>query len=1210
MSGWVTGGSVQENRVGSHVVGTVDLGGLFDEDLARDIYNQLVSPDPLYAFEVRVTSMAAPDAVFSVTFTPIEDAFDPGATATVRADTAFDHETLPSVDLQFELVTAALQNPDDVPEFFTAGTGTRTLAVVDMPEPPTGLSLTGGVVVESAATGTVVGTLVAEDATPGPYTYTLVSGEGFQIVGNQLRVAAGGTLDFETAPARDVVVDVRNGAGMTARFTVGVEVQDAPEAPSGLALSAATVVENAEAGTLVAELAGTDPEGGALTYTLVQGEGLQIVENQLLVADGAQLDFEAASSIPVRIRVTDAEGLARVFDRTITIGDVQENPTDLVLDGPPLSETVQAGELVGFLQAVDPLGGELTFSIPAGRGFYLDGNGLYVDNGAAFDFETAPFVTLPVTVTTSSGNSTVFQQPIAIADVQENPVDLTLDGGTVFENAEAGTFVAILGAMDPLGGEVTFSVPVDSGFYIDSGLLYVGNGARLDFEAGASIPLSITATSSFGHSTVFQRSITIEDVAEQPQNLVLDGSTLAENAEAGSIVGFLYAEDPLGGEVTFSVPADSAFVVDGNMLLLAPGRQLDHETQPEISLAITARTVVGGYTTVFERSITIDNVPEAPVGLSLGDASVLEDAAAGTIVATLVASDPDNTDFVFGLVAGDGFAIEGNQLVVADSTLFDFETMPEVTVVIAVADADGNVSEFTRTVAIRDAAENPTDIGIAGATVAENAVAGTIVGTLSAADPQGGPFSYSTPDDSRFAVDGNNLVLVLGGTLDFETRPSESVTVTVSDSQGHTATFTRSIAVTDANDAPVVSPWLGNPVVRIAESAPAGREVARVTVADADVGATHTLSLLGPDAGSFVLDGDRVRLAQGATLDADAQPTLTFGVRATDNGNLADAVFLSVRIIEEAPSMEGLGAALGQAGVFAGLTVERTPDGARLMSGSVEVMLPENGMLRLLDGTISVGTETPLAALERLYFGGLGRAADGEGRMVYLDHIENGLSLSDIAWNMLRSDEFNSWVASRTNGQAPGELSNGEFVEILYQRVLGRASDTEGHAFWTGGLDAGGISREDLLVYFTQSPEARELFADETQVLWALDLDANLIRSFYDVTFDRDPDIEGLTFWMNALEDGLTVPQMAQFFVNSDEFQAIITSRPTAQAVAELYRQGLEREPDAEGLAFWAGHIDHGTGQWADILAGFVTSPEQYEQMRAYRDGEELFGQG
>jgi Ca2+-binding RTX toxin-like protein len=64
----------------------------------------------------------------------------------------------------------------------------------------------------------------------------------------------------------------------------------------------------------------------------------------------------------------------------------------------------------------------------------------------------------------------------------------------------------------------------------------------------------------------------------------------------------------------------------------------------------------------------------------------------------------------------------------------------------------------------------PTDIALSNATVAENSADDTVVGTLSAQDPDTGEtFTYSLVDDAGglFAISGNDIVVA--GALDFET---------------------------------------------------------------------------------------------------------------------------------------------------------------------------------------------------------------------------------------------------------------------------------------------------------------------------------------------------------------------------------------------------------------------------------------------------------
>jgi Ca2+-binding RTX toxin-like protein len=87
----------------------------------------------------------------------------------------------------------------------------------------------------------------------------------------------------------------------------------------------------------------------------------------------------------------------------------------------------------------------------------------------------------------------------------------------------------------------------------------------------------------------------------------------------------------------------------------------------------------------------------------------------------------------------------------------------------------------------------PIDIDLSNAAVAENSAAGTVVGALTASDPDAGDtLTFTLVDDAggRFAIDGANLVVA--GPLDFETSTSHQVTVRVTDAAGafHDETFT------------------------------------------------------------------------------------------------------------------------------------------------------------------------------------------------------------------------------------------------------------------------------------------------------------------------------------------------------------------------------------------------------------------------------------
>ncbi|MGO4705198.1 hypothetical protein AB4072_05390 [Microvirga sp. 2MCAF38] len=91
-------------------------------------------------------------------------------------------------------------------------------------------------------------------------------------------------------------------------------------APSQLDLSQNSVAEMAMAGTVVGSFQATDANpGDSFTYRLLDDAGgrFALRGEQLVVADGAKLDFEQAVSHNVKVRVTDKGGLN--FDKSLTI---------------------------------------------------------------------------------------------------------------------------------------------------------------------------------------------------------------------------------------------------------------------------------------------------------------------------------------------------------------------------------------------------------------------------------------------------------------------------------------------------------------------------------------------------------------------------------------------------------------------------------------------------------------------------------------------------------------------------------------------------------------------------------------------------------------------------------------------------------------------------------------------------------------------------
>jgi gliding motility-associated-like protein len=241
---------------------------------------------------------------------------------------------------------------DGVPDFVEIGNGTNPNSPSDAIDSdgdglsdyyearntaPTNITLSTAIVNENNVAGAGIINLTATDANIGEaFTYTLVAGTGdtdnasFRINGSSLQAVA--SFDFETKTSYSFRLRVTDKGGLSFEKEFTITVINVNEAPTALALSNTSVLENAASGTILGTLAGTDADAGDMhTYTLVAGTGS--TDNASFTITGTTLstaavfNFEAKNSYAVRVRVTDAGGLS--FERafTITVTDVNEAPT-------------------------------------------------------------------------------------------------------------------------------------------------------------------------------------------------------------------------------------------------------------------------------------------------------------------------------------------------------------------------------------------------------------------------------------------------------------------------------------------------------------------------------------------------------------------------------------------------------------------------------------------------------------------------------------------------------------------------------------------------------------------------------------------------------------------------------------------------------------------------------------------------------------------
>lgn len=102
--------------------------------------------------------------------------------------------------------------------------------------------------------------------------------------------------------------------------------------------------------------------------------------------------------------------------------------------------------------------------------------------------------------------------------------------------------------------------------------------------------------------------------------------------------------------------------------------------------------------------------------------------------------------------------------------------------------------------------------------------------------------------------------------------------------------------------------------------------------------------------------------------------------------------------------------------------------------------------------------------------------------------------------------------------------------------------------------------------------------------------DAMVLR-LYRAFFDREPELGGAQFWLQALRDGWTLDAIAASFSTSDEFARTYGPLADDPFIEVIYANVLDRTPDSGGRAFWQAQLAAGMERSRLVLL-FSDSPE------------------
>src|SRR6056300_626541 len=468
-----------------------------------------------------------------------------------------------------------------------------TINVINDDEPATiEATLSSASFAETSAVGAAIASINATDPEGSAVTYTL-SGTGsdnFSIdASGNITLASG--LDYETATSYELTVVVDDGTYASTEV-ITVNVADVNEAPS---LSATVTFnafqENTATGTTIATSSVSDPEAGAITYSL-SGTGS---ENFSVSSDGtitlaSALDYETATAYAITLTASDgANSVSETL--TINVGDINEALSlTNSMAASSFAENIAIGTTIATSSATDPETGAITYSL-SGAGsenFSVSSDGT-ITLASALDYETA--TAYAITLTSSDGANSVSETlTINVGDINEAPsLTNSIAASSFAENIAIGTTIPNSSPPDPNNIPITHSLSGagSENFSVSSdGTITLASA--LDYETTSSYSLTLTASDG-ANNTSNTINISVEDVIELSIALASSSINLNETVASGTSVTTTSTTTDGGAAVSYSLSGTGSnnFAVSSNGTITTAAT-LDYEATTSYLLTLTA----------------------------------------------------------------------------------------------------------------------------------------------------------------------------------------------------------------------------------------------------------------------------------------------------------------------------------------------------------------------------------------------------------------------------------------------------------------------------------------------------------------------------------------------------------------------------------------------------------------------------------------------
>ena len=857
---------------------------------------------------------------------------------------------------------------------------TLAVNVTNVNEAPAFTSSSVASVVENSANA--IYTATVDDIDTGDnHTFTVVGGDdrswfGFaeaslSLTGANLSFTA--PPDYESASdadgdnAYEVVIRVTDTGGLSADLSLTVNVTDVNEAPKiTSAVSDLLLFENISG--VIYEVLATDDENDTLSYQLSGSDSPAFSISGSAVSFSPSPDYEFPSDTnsdnvySINIEVSDGNSVT-IQALDVTVADRNDNtPVIRASQNFVVKENSASGLIFGVVEATDADASATTYqdwkiiSGNSNSAFSIDPSSgeLSVAASSALDHES-DYVSYDLILTVSDGANTSASTTVSVYvdDVNEVPVIAANQIFAIDENTPDDTGFGLVEAEDADAGDILQDWAIVSGntngafaLNASTGVLSVANSSELDYESTTGYFLTITVSDGNLTSAAKTVTININDVNDNTPFITAGQSlSIEENSANNTSLGTVTYSDADSAAVNSFVwgiiegNTDDVFAIDNSGgITVATSSELDYETLTSYTLKLQ---VSDGVNTSNAESLTIDikdlndNRPEIEAGKTF---QIDEDSADNTYVGAVNATDADSASvntFTWSITSGndgDIFAIEtasadasgiyasSGDIIVANSSVFDYESISSYKLTIIVS--DGNSTSFAQTfrVNLENVNEAPYFTSASTATISENNVSFIYIAAADDYDAgDSASLSYSLvggADKALFDLNGDQLTFK--NAPDYETLPASGdntyeVELEVTDTGGLSDKLNLSISVVDVNDnAPVIT---AKQTFTIDENSDNDISLGTVDFNDSDTNAVNTFAWQitgGNTNDAFHIDSEdgELSVATSSELDHESTPSYTIKLIVND-GQQASAetnITINVNDVNESPVINSVSA--------------------------------------------------------------------------------------------------------------------------------------------------------------------------------------------------------------------------------------------------------------------------------------------------------------